>query len=593
MTALVASSPLKPLPGELVLSHQALNDLETTLSSFGSSLSPSGRTALQALLESLEAGLHGILPPSYYLSAIDPGTGKSLAVASFLKAWKARGFLPDSSVLVGVSSLAEIDSYLQNAGLSREEVGVLTGDEPRNALGAPKAAHGDTRVLFTTQQMIQSRTRGRLLADAADFHYRGKPRSLRIWDESLTLGEAVTLRVDDLGLLASPLRQRNPAFVEAVKAFQRFLWDASAGQAIQVPNEFDTPVKGAERLPADALETLGRLKKLTGQEVRLVDGSNGDIQLSGAFPALPADFAPAVILDASGRVRSTYKIWEERLGTLTRLPAAASDYRNLDLNLWPRGSGKQSMAIPSVRAEVVRAMADVINDDDEDWLVIHYKDQPAIFRELTALVEHRADERLHPLTWGQHHGTNRFAGIRNIMIVGQLTYGEAAYRSKASAAVGGGAVNLSAGDLVELEGGEFSHHLLQALCRASVRSGQGGVAGACRAYVVANPLIATPERLHVIFPGSRLGEWRPALTTGARGHAGGLIAYLAGRFAAQPDSVVPKSDARKALGLSTPAFAKLLHHPAVADFMAGHRVITDHRSFESHKARFDPWTGYD
>jgi hypothetical protein len=591
MTALVASGPLKPLPGELVLSHQALNDLEATLSSFGSSLSPSGRTALQALLESLEAGLRGILPPSYYLSAIDPGTGKSLAVASFLKAWKACGFLPDSSVLVGVSSLAEVDSYLQHAGLSREEVGVLTRNEPLNALGAPKAAHGATRVLFTTQQMIQNRTRGRLFADAADFHYQGKPRNLRIWDESLTLGGAVTLRVDDLGLLASPLRQKNPAFVEAVKAFQRLLWDASAGQAIQVPHELNVPLKAAERLPADALETLDRLKKLAGQEVRLVDGSNGDIQLSGASPALPDDFAPAVILDASGRVRSTYKLWEERLGTLTRLPAAASDYRNLDLHLWPRGSGKQSMTIPSVRAAIVRAMADVINEDDEDWLVIHYKDQPAIFRDLMALVEHRADERLHALTWGRHHGTNRFAGIRNIMIVGQLTYGEAAYRSKASAAVGGGAVELTSGELAELESGEFSHHLLQALCRASVRSGQGGVAGACRAYVVANPLIATPERLHVIFPGSRVGEWRPAPPTTAKGHAGSLIAYLADRFAAQPDGLVTKSDARATLGLSTAAFAKLLRHPAVADFMAGHHMVVDHRSFESHKARFDPWVG--
>jgi hypothetical protein len=80
-----------------VLAEAALIDLEATLSAYGSSWSPQARTALSALLKTLEAGLTGELPPSYYLSSIDPGTGKTLAVSKFLKAWKASCQPPASS----------------------------------------------------------------------------------------------------------------------------------------------------------------------------------------------------------------------------------------------------------------------------------------------------------------------------------------------------------------------------------------------------------------------------------------------------------------------------------------------------------------
>ncbi len=589
MTALVASSPLGHVKGEGVLSDEALNALEASLASFGSSLSPDGRTALRALLQTLEAGLRGTLPPSYYLSAIDPGTGKSLAVATFLRAWKAHGFLPDSSVLVGVSRLAEIDSYLRHAGLDREEVAVLTGDERLNGFGVSRADHGATRILFTTQQMIQSRTRGRLLAETPDFHYQGVPRPLRIWDESLTLGEAVTLRVDDLGLLASPLRQKAPEFVEALRAFQRLLWDGRAGEVIQVPPELSAAVKTSERLIDDAAEAIQDLRKLAGQKVRLVDAGRGDIQLAGAAQALPADFAPAVILDASGRVRGTYKLWEEHLGSLTRLPAAANDYRNLKLSLWQRGSGKQSLAIPAVRAEVVRAMADVINEDDEDWLIIHYKDQPAIFRELKSLVEHRATSRLHSLTWGDHHGTNRFERIQSVMIVGQLTYGAPGYHSVASAAIGGGTPEISREGLLDIEAGEFSHNLLQALCRVGVRRGTQGVASCCRAYVVASRTVATPHCLRTIFPASDVREWRPIVARDEKDHSSRLIAYLAVRFANNANDIVTKKEVRDHLGVSSAAFAKLMRHNSVVDYLGEQHIIADLRTFESHKPSFVPW----
>ncbi|WP_157846886.1 hypothetical protein [Sphingobium fuliginis] len=39
-------------------------------------------------------------------------------------------------------------------------------------------------VIFTTHEKLRRWTTGRSFADADKFHYLGRPRTLRIWDES-------------------------------------------------------------------------------------------------------------------------------------------------------------------------------------------------------------------------------------------------------------------------------------------------------------------------------------------------------------------------------------------------------------------------
>lgn len=99
------------------LAATTLQSVHTFLSDNGSSLSGQGLEAVTALLDTLETGLSGGLNPAYYLSAIDPGIGKTLAVSMFLKAWKDLGYQPGSSVLIGVSRLSEIEAYVRTSGL--------------------------------------------------------------------------------------------------------------------------------------------------------------------------------------------------------------------------------------------------------------------------------------------------------------------------------------------------------------------------------------------------------------------------------------------------------------------------------------------
>lgn len=117
-----------PMAFEGTIAAQALQSVQSFLADKGSSLSGPGVKAITALLETLEAGLNGRLDPVYFLSSIDPGMGKTLSVSMFLKAWKDRGSLPAKSVLIGVSRLSEIRTYVEMSGLEATDFGVLTSD---------------------------------------------------------------------------------------------------------------------------------------------------------------------------------------------------------------------------------------------------------------------------------------------------------------------------------------------------------------------------------------------------------------------------------------------------------------------------------
>jgi hypothetical protein len=556
-----------------VLATSAMVDLEATLSTFGSSLSPDGHTAISALLTTLEAGLSGDLAPSYYLSSIDPGTGKTLAVSKFLRAWKAAGFLPASSVLVCVSRLSEVETYLQAT----------------NALGCPEAQHGLAPVMFTTQQRIGYRARKATMAELDGFFFKGEPRTLRIWDESALLGENLTVRVDELAALMAPMRSTQPKYVDQLRGFIQSLWAAEAGSTITVPEALAT-TKGSSGLLRNQKDTIGILSRLAGSEVRLVDVGKGDVRLAGSAQLLPADFAPAVILDASGRVRETYKLWEERKGGLVRLPAAANDYQDLTIHLWERAAGRERIDNPVVRAEVAKVVAEAVQGrPGEEWLIVHYLGAEGLLEAIRGLVGPSLAQRVHGLTWGMHHGTNAYAHVPNIVIVGQNTYGKADYPALASAAVGGGAPELSDEEAGALHQGEHAHNLLQALCRSSVRRAANGRAGVARAYLIQSPWVGLEGLLDRCFPGHRRGEWTIESGPSLSGKAGALVQYVDSRLMADRDAVISKQEVARHLEVKAPNLAKLLARDDVVDAIDHMGVEVTARAFRLPEAQFEPW----
>ena len=568
------------------LAAAALQSVQSFLSDKGSSLAGTGLEAVTALLETLETGLNGELDPIYFLSAIDPGIGKTLSVSLFLKAWKDRGNLTASSVVIGVSRLDEIKAYVRTSGLGEGDFGVLTSDKASNALGVPQKSLGTAPILFTTQQMIESRTRNRSFSAASEFHYHDEPRTLRIWDESLIPANPLSLRVDDLGLLATPLRYRYPKFVEAVEDLQEALRQAKAGEVIRVPETLASPVR-----EAGTVAIVKTLTMMAGREFLLVDGGQGNMALVGSVRSLPDDFAPAIILDASGRVRTTYRLWEQHRGTLRRLPVAHNDYRNLTVRLWQQATGKATLQNPANLSRIVEGIAKVINDDGEgDWLIVHYKGNDAIFKEVSALVENHTTTRLQSLTWGRHHGTNDYSHVSSIVIVGQLNYGDIGFHAHGAAASGLAADQLGDLDVEEVAWGEFQHNLLQAVCRSSVRRSSRGMAGRCRAYIVTSPHPDTEARVAAVFPGCRLWPWRPVepAMTGRRGE---VAEYLLNAFEDPEVDWVRKADMHRSLGLQRSNFSALIAHPEFQAFLGRELIFSEGHRFVKQRVSFGAYPG--
>lgn len=568
---------------------EALHSVQSFLADNGSSLSGPGLKAITALLETLEGGLTGDLDPVYFLSSIDPGMGKTLSVSLFLKAWKERGFLPASSVLIGVSRLSEIEAYVRTSGLASMDFGVFTSDTAFNALGVPKERHGTAPILFTTQQMIEKRTRNRSFSSASEFHYQEEPRLLRIWDESFIPGTPISLSADDLGLLATPLRYTHPRFVQAVESLQATLRNATPGDIVKVPESLETLApRGRFEGPRDVVELLS---SMAGGEWLLVDGGQGGRALVGSTRSLSSDFAPAIVLDASGRVRTTYRLWEQHRGTLRRLPAAESNYANLTIRLWMLASGRGALRHPAKVSRIADAIAKVINDEGhEDWLIVHYKEPGAIFDQIAALVENRSAERLHSLTWGRHHGTNEYAHIPNVVIVGQQHYGRIAFLAHGAAASGLPAERLRNLSVDEVAVGEFQHNLLQAVCRSSVRRSRHGTAGRCRAYIVTTGYPGTFDQVAAAFPGCRIWPW-PLVEEPMTGRRGQAAEYL--RMALENLEVdeVRKAALCRDIGINKGNLSAVINHPEFEEFLGSELIFAEGQRFVKHRVSFPPYPG--
>lgn len=437
--------------------------------------------------------------------------------------------------------------------------------------------------------MIERRTHRKAFNAAAEFHFQDEPRPLRIWDESLIPGDPQSLSLDELGQLASPLRYRYRTFVEAVEGLQDTLRQAKPGEVIEVPECLAT--LAPPRPPVGIGKVMKTVKAMAGRKFLLVDGGGGAKVLVGSTRSLPDDFAPAVILDASGRVRTTYDLWQQHRGTLHRLPPAQSDYSNLSVRLWKQASGKVTLENPENRSRIAEGIAQVINDEDPaDWLIIHYKGNRAIFEEVSALVENRPLVRLHSLTWGQHHGTNAYADITNVVVVGRQHYGEAGFYALCAAASGLPADRLAQLEVNNVARGEFKHHLLQAVCRSSVRRSRDGRAEKCRAFIVTTGNAEIERQIGDTFPGCHVWPWR-SVAVPLTGRRRELADSLLDAFEDPAVTSVRKMDVRKSLKLQASNLAALIDHPEFQDFMGRERIFSEGQRFVKHRVSFGAYPG--
>lgn len=485
--------------------------LDDALQAHRSVPSASVRFALQSIHDTMvDMIVPGKVDVRYHLAAVDPGAGKTEALCAFLKAWKSLHFRPVAGALVVLQTRKEIEGCIHRSGLHPSDFAVMVEKgHDLNSRGLLRA--GDSPVLFTTQEKLRHLCAGRAFADVDCLHFKGRPRALRIWDEAFLPAVPAAIRKDFIVQPYADLRPHAPKAVATLESFSDSLSVDTVGRVVEVPREVKASYTALTGLLGTAeAECFAVLKGLAGKSVAVVHGGSRGLCIAGAHRDLPADFAPALILDASGRVRETYRKMEAA-GTLLRLPAAAQDYKRLRVHHWDRAGSRSALSGVGARTEILTAAAAVINADNRRWLVVHPQDregQSSLYDDLTGLCNDPS--RLSWLHWGNHHGTNDYREIDRVMVLGVWDYPRPAYAALHMAA-GGLPEDSGRGETMDaVKAGETRHNLLQAVCRASVRKGLGGICGDCEVYIVAKLGRKAGDLLTSTFPGSSIVPWVPA-----------------------------------------------------------------------------------
>lgn len=514
--------------------------------------------ALVDLASTLECMVNGECESSFYLSSLDPGVGKTQTISRFIRVLLASSDHQNVGVVICVSRLSEIESLVADMGLNKDDFGVFTSDKDMNRLGCGSPAQG--RVLFTTQQMVEQRCLGKRFDQAEEFLFKGKVRQVRIWDETILPGQPVTINRLDLPLLMRPLVNLHEDLAISIEDLFMSLKDAPDGSTCQLPDfegEYGVGInkvlRALNQAPEDVQKTASNLWSLSGKIVTIrTDGRYGNTFLEYR-DTLPYDLPPVVVLDASGRVRATYDEWESKRGGLVRLKSAKKAYDNLTVHAWNTGGGKSSFR--SNGRNLMEGIADTINTKpDQEWLVVCHKSNKDYDVEATVrdLVKVKDQDELHFITWGNHHATNEFSRISNVILAGTLFYRASHYE-----ALGRLSANKRAEDgeypkesFRRIELGEHAHLVLQALCRGSVRVCQDGQCAPCDAYIIASSRSGVVQALPTIFPGCTVKPWKPVRTI-LKGKIREAVDFIDDWFQKNPEEkFLPFKLVRAAIGVS-------------------------------------------
>lgn len=526
--------------------------------------SPAHWAALEDIARTMEDMANEVCPAKVMLSSCDPGTGKTQTVRHFAQALIASQDHRHVGMLLCVGRLDEARTLIGELDLPPGSLGVFTADKAdTNTLAT--ATPNEAQVLITTQQMVERRSKNGF-ADATEFHYYGKPRQVRVWDEAWLPGTAISLNRYDLSGLFKPLHVRCPAMADEVEDLFAKLRDAADGSLIPVPDWQASFGLGLhEALGAvnsgrdDDRAALTGLYVLSGRMGRVKhDGRHASAMLTYK-DTLPSDLYPLLVLDASGRVRNTYTDVERHRRMLVRLRSAAKDYSPLKVHVWQTAGSKSGWQKRG--AELVDGIVrTILSKPDEPWLIVHHKASqrvPDVPAEVLRQLPTDARDRVSFITWGRHMAVNTFADVPNVILAGTLFMRPSFYTALTHLAQGKPADRYKMPDdaVARTIIGEHRNLLLQAVCRGRVRKLDGDKCLPMDAYVIASPASGIPAALASIFPGCQVRRWEP-LERKLAGKLKAAVEMVEKAFAGSVLDWLPLKTVRDAIGVKRENFGR-------------------------------------
>jgi hypothetical protein len=551
------------------------------------------KNSCEAYYSLYDSSLFGSAPPNFFVIPGEPGSGKSRAIQEYLRQYASgERTVPDGGVIVFLTRLAEIPTYVQGAKLAKDQFAVLVSGSP---VDAAKTYGGLLKVdaapiLFTTAQMLRSRC-GHTFASAADFFYNGKPRKLRLWDEEFVPADTLTINKDRLSRARVELRPLDATLAALLDSVESECGAANPGSELKLPSVLIPAAKTAlSSLPLDqgTSETLRNLCSLSDRAYRIEQAGYKNVSLVGVRRQLPSDLAPLFVFDASARVSATYTLMEKAGLPMERLPVVPLSYENASFFALRKGASRSTMKDGARRSEIVQQVADTIaHRAAEDWLIVYPQDStfdlPVEIR--SACPSAKSIEFIY---WGDHRAKNEYRHIENVICVGLNRYSPAGYEASRQSALGDASTREE--DLQALEEGELASSLLQATARSAMRIHADGKCGKACIYIVdSHPRLQT--MLSTTFPDCTIEPWPPHTRK-----LSGRLAEIAEHLMTLPTDLLMRGVTKKsvytALGIDRTNFARYLRDPALKRFFNEHRIdvqrLTLRRSAASEGPRCVP-----
>lgn len=265
-------------------------------------------------------------------------------------------------------------------------------------------------------------------------------------------------------------------------------------------------------------ETLATIWKLAGKPIRLSTDNFDGITAVHYEEAFPDDFAPLLILDASGLLRETYSQWFRNRGGLHRLPSPQKDFTRLQIGHWDHAAGRSGE--PKALKEQWDKIADGVAEkilhlpEADNVLIVHFLPSSKIGNFEHRLTKRVRGKRIKYTTWGEHTATNDYRDCKHIVLAGVLQLPSSAIEAYGRGAKGiGPFAKFTEDEHRETRLGEIKHNILQAACRGMIRQSDGNQCPeGCMLHVVysSQPRVGIPrEILGQIFPGAKVSSWLP------------------------------------------------------------------------------------
>lgn len=526
------------------------------------------------------ADRHGGGSRFFDLSSLHPGIGKTTIVSAAVRQLHARPEYSDKGVIIFLPRIEFFPKYIEAMGdIDPADYAVIVSPPSRKKLLDQGVNLGNenpdaARVLFTTQAQLQKRCSHFCLFGRVDqFLYKGRPRPVRIWDESILLSATYTLSQNTITDMLSTLQRHDPVVHAVVDAFYDKLKVAKTGDKLEVPDLEELGItanvmqewftKERDKEAVNALFHLG------GRVCRVRrDASNAVLDYD---KIIPNDLAPMLILDASGEVRTTYRHWYEYQRNLRYLHSPSKNYRPYTVHHWDHAAGRGvfNPENPEEWQVILDAVAAEIATFPEGSkvLVIHFQPSDHIIdipKELTKRLPDGADVRF--LHWGVANATNEFGDRPYVFFLGvgqpPPSQVEALARSVQMLDTDD---SIAEESLDDIRIGEAKNVMLQAACRGNVRMSDGD---SCppgnHLYAVYSSDGSMPlrgELLTEIFPGAAFAKWRPAgvpIKVALRTKAARLADMIAGRMDGQQSITIAKADILAETGSRPGNLARLL-----------------------------------